>query len=179
MPRATSAMATAMGNGPTYEVRVDGPPSGQLIAALGVSAVEEPAQTLLRTPPFDQGSLLGLIDRVCAFGLELVEIRRISAMDRPRGDPGHSPAERNRAAGRYCYELTIRGLLGPAVLAALAGPYGASARRSNSWTFRCPAPRGPTALMESLAAHDAAVVSLYRIGGACRASGGHSPTVVP
>jgi hypothetical protein len=45
-----------MGAGQTYEFRVAGPESDQLMAALGVSAVEEPAQTQLFTPPIDQGA---------------------------------------------------------------------------------------------------------------------------
>jgi hypothetical protein len=140
-----------MGDCKTYEVRVDGPLSDQLMAALGVSAVEESAQTVILTAPIDQGGLLGLIDRVSAFGLELVEVRRVS------------PAT-DKIAGRECYELSVRGLLGPALLTALAGLSSGSARRSNSWTFRCSAPHGLTALLQSLATHHTAIMSLHRIG---------------
>jgi hypothetical protein len=143
-------MANPMGDSPTYEVQVDGPLSDQLIAALGVSAVEEPAQTLLLTPPIDQGCLLGLIDRVSAFGLELVEVRR-------------SRSAAGAMAGQQCYQVAVRGLLGPALLTAVGGSSSAYARRSNSWTFRCSAPDGLAVLMQLLAAHRTGVVSLDRV----------------
>jgi hypothetical protein len=101
-------MATQMGDVPTYELRVDGPLSDQLSAELETSAVEEPAQTLLLTPPIDQGCLLGLIDRVSAFGLELVEVRR-------------SSSAACAVAGQQCYQVSVRGLLGPALLTAVGG----------------------------------------------------------
>jgi len=143
-------MATQMGDVPTYELRVDGPLSDQLSAELGTSAAEEPAQTLLLTPPIDQGGLLGLIDRVSAFGLELVEVRR-------------SSAAACAVAGKQCYQVSVRGLLGPALLTALGGFSSAFGRRSNSWTFRCNAPDGLAELMRLLAAHRTDVVSLERV----------------
>lgn len=156
--------AALMGDSQTYEVRVVvGPLSDQLTAALGVSAVEEPAQTLLRTHPIDQAGLLGLIDCVSGFGLELVEVHRIGSDVRRSHDPSLRPGVADRAA-LPCYEIAVRGLLGPTWLTALAGTSSASAQRPSSWTFRCSAPRGLAALMQLLAEHDAVVVSLYRVG---------------
>ena len=157
-------MATPMADDTTYEFRVDGPPPDQLISTLGVSAVEEPVQTVLLTPPIDQGGLLGLIDRVSAFGLELVEIRRISPSDQHNGDRDHAPGARSPAASRHCYELSVCGVLGPTLITALTGLCGASTRRSNSWTFRCSAPHGLAALMQALAWHRARIISFNRIG---------------
>jgi hypothetical protein len=157
-------MANSMGAGQTYEFRVDGPISDQLMAALGVPAVEEPVQTLLLTPPIDQGGLLGLIDRVSAFGLELVEIRRISTSDQHSSDHVHAPDAGRPVASRHCYELSVRGVLGPTLITALTGLCGASARRSNSWTFRSSAPHGLAALMQALASHRAKIISFNRIG---------------
>jgi len=145
-------MATRMGDVPTYELRVDGPLSDRLSAELGTVAVEEPAQTLFLTPPIDQGGLLGLIDRVSAFGLELVEIRRSTSAPCP-------------VAGRQCYQVSVRGSLGPALLTALGDFSGACVQRSNSWTFRCSAPDGLGALMQLLAAHRTAVVSVNLVEG--------------
>ncbi len=153
-----------MADDTTYEFRVDGPPPDQLISALGVSPVEESVQTVLLTPPIDQGGLLGLIDRVSAFGLELVEIRRISPSDQHSSDRDHAPGARSPAASRHCYELSVRGVLGPTLITALTGLCGASARRSNSWTFRCSAPHGLAALMQALASHRAKIISFNRIG---------------
>ena len=153
-----------MADDTTYEFRVDGPPPDQLISALGVSAVEESVQTVLLTPPIDQGGLLGLIDRVSAFGLELVEIRRISPSDQHSSDRDHAPGARSPAASRHCYELSVRGVLGPTLITALTGLCGASARRSDSWTFRCSAPHGLAALMQALASHRAKIISFNRIG---------------
>jgi hypothetical protein len=100
-------MAEMGGDGPTYEFRVDGPLPDRLLAELGTLAVEDPAQTLLLTPPIDQGGLLGLIDRASAFGLELVEVRRCN----PAG----------AVEGKQCYRVSVRGLLGPVLLTALGG----------------------------------------------------------
>ena len=155
--------AALMGDSQTYEVRVVGPLSDQLTAALGVSAVEEPAQTLLRTHPIDQAGLLGLIDCVSGFGLELVEVHRIGSDVRRSHDPSLRPGVADRAA-LPCYEIAVRGLLGPTWLTALAGTSSASAQRPSSWTFRCSAPQGLAALMQLLAEHDAVVVSLHRVG---------------
>ena len=153
-----------MGVGQVYEFRVGGPISDQLVANLGVSAVEEPVQTVLLTPPIDQGGLLGLIDRVSAFGLELVELRRISSSDQHSSDPDHAPDARSPVASRHCYQLSVRGVLGPALITALTGICGASARCSNSWTFRSSAPQGLAAVMQALASHRAKIISFNRIG---------------
>jgi hypothetical protein len=61
----------------TYEVRVVGTlgPAGQE-AFGGLSIDTEPAATVL-SGEMDQAALYGLIDRVRALGLELVDIRRV------------------------------------------------------------------------------------------------------
>lgn len=64
--------------GPTYEVRLTTPVPEHLLVDLGVtSQVEEPAQTVLCTAAADQAALLGLLDRIRALGLEVIEVRRV------------------------------------------------------------------------------------------------------
>jgi hypothetical protein len=63
---------------PTYEVRLTTPVPVDLVAALGViTQVEEPAQTVMWTAVADQAALVGLLDRIRALGLEVIEVRRI------------------------------------------------------------------------------------------------------
>lgn len=66
----------------TYEIRVAGRlgPAGQE-AFCDVSVLPEPTATVL-VGEFDQAALHGLIDRVWALGLELVDVRR--ALPRPQ-----------------------------------------------------------------------------------------------
>lgn len=65
-------MATA-----TYEVRVVGPLGPAAAEAFdGLVVDDEPMATVL-SGEMDQAALHGLIDRVRALGLELVDIRRI------------------------------------------------------------------------------------------------------
>lgn len=66
----------------TYEIRVAGPLGPAAEEAFSdVSVLPEPAATVL-VGEFDQAALHGLINRVGALGLELVDIRR--APTRPR-----------------------------------------------------------------------------------------------
>ena len=77
--------------GASYEIRVKGRLTDSLMAAFeGMQAsVEpvEPVETVIHGPVQDQAALYGLLDRIQALGLELVEVRRLP-------DP---PAEEERA----------------------------------------------------------------------------------
>jgi hypothetical protein len=68
-----------------YELRIRGRLSGTLIKEfeeLSLSASIEPVETILAGPVEDQAALHGLIRRVEALGLELVEVRRLPGVDR-------------------------------------------------------------------------------------------------
>jgi hypothetical protein len=61
-----------------YEIRIEGGMSQQLLAAFeGMESTVRPAETVLRGPALDQAALHGLLDRVQALGLELIEVRRV------------------------------------------------------------------------------------------------------
>lgn len=75
----------------TYEVKIRGRLSRALTGEfeqLGMAADVEPVETLLHGPVVDQAALYGLIRRLEALGLELVEVRRHVAGLRcaPAGD---------------------------------------------------------------------------------------------
>lgn len=62
-----------------YEIRVRGRLSQHVVAEfedLELVATVEPSQTVLRGPLEDQAALHGVLRRIEAFGLELVEVRR-------------------------------------------------------------------------------------------------------
>jgi hypothetical protein len=62
----------------SYEIRIRGRVTESLLASFGGMASElEPVETVLHGPVRDQAELHGLIDRVQALGLELIEIRRL------------------------------------------------------------------------------------------------------
>ena len=64
--------------GASYEIRVRGRLSDSLVAAFeGMQASVEPVETVLHGPVQDQAALYGLLDRLQALGLELVEVRRL------------------------------------------------------------------------------------------------------
>ena len=64
--------------GGSYEIRVRGRLTDSLVAAFeGMHASVEPVETVLHGPVEDQAALYGLLDRIQALGLELVEIRRL------------------------------------------------------------------------------------------------------
>ena len=64
--------------GGSYEIRIKGRLSDSLMAAFeGMRASVEPVETVLHGPVQDQAALYGLLDRVQALGLELVEVRRL------------------------------------------------------------------------------------------------------
>jgi hypothetical protein len=64
--------------GASYEIRVKGRLSDSLMAAFeGMRASVEPVETVIHGPVLDQAALYGLLDRIQALGLELVEVRRL------------------------------------------------------------------------------------------------------
>jgi hypothetical protein len=66
--------------GHDYELRIRGRLSNTLINAfneLSLVASVEPVETVLAGPVEDQAALHGLIRRIEALGLELVELRRL------------------------------------------------------------------------------------------------------
>jgi hypothetical protein len=66
-------MATA-----SYEIRIRGRVTEPLLSSFeGMSSTFEPVETVLHGPVRDQAELHGLIDRIQALGLELVEVRRL------------------------------------------------------------------------------------------------------
>jgi hypothetical protein len=76
----------------TYEVRLGGRLTRTLQAEfeeLGLAAKDQPAETVLHGPVVDQAALHGLLRRVEALGLELVELRRLPVPAEPaeRGEP--------------------------------------------------------------------------------------------
>ena len=64
--------------GTRYEIRVRGRVSDATLARLeGMEAEVATAETVLHGPVRDQSELHGLIDRIQALGLELIEVRRL------------------------------------------------------------------------------------------------------
>jgi hypothetical protein len=62
----------------SYEIRIRGRISPALLDSFeGMSSVLEPVETVLHGPVRDQAELHGLIDRIQALGLELIEVRRL------------------------------------------------------------------------------------------------------
>src|SRR5262249_33780541 len=60
------------------ELRIRGRASDSLLASFdGLDADFEPAETVLRGTNLDQSALHGVLERVRALGLELVEIRQV------------------------------------------------------------------------------------------------------
>jgi hypothetical protein len=64
-----------------YEIRVRGRVGDHLVDALGLAAVVEPVETVLRGPVVDQEGLRGILDQLQDLGLELIEVRRLPAAD--------------------------------------------------------------------------------------------------
>jgi hypothetical protein len=62
----------------SYEIRIRGRVSSALLDSFqGMESEIEPVETVLHGPVRDQAELHGLIDRVQALGLELIEVRRL------------------------------------------------------------------------------------------------------
>jgi hypothetical protein len=71
--------------GTTYEVRIAGRVSDQVLHELGdVSTSVEGARTLVTCSFTDQAELQGFLQRLRAFGLELVELRAVPFADDER-----------------------------------------------------------------------------------------------
>jgi len=63
---------------PSYEIRVKGVVGDPVLGSLGdLDASVRPAETVLRGVITDQAELHGLLDRIQALGLELIEIRQV------------------------------------------------------------------------------------------------------
>jgi hypothetical protein len=72
-----------------YEIRVSGvlPPEA-LLDFDRLTASVEPVETVLHGPIRDQAALNGLLARLEAFGVQVLEIRRLHGQD-PRGNQDH------------------------------------------------------------------------------------------
>jgi hypothetical protein len=81
--------------GGDYEIRIKGRLSDSLLAAFeGLTATEQPVETVLYGLVRDQASLHGLLDRIQSLGLEVVEIRRLPASaDEVPADLKHQPPD--------------------------------------------------------------------------------------
>jgi hypothetical protein len=64
--------------GASYEIRIRGRVTEPLLSSFeGMTSAHEPVETVLHGPVRDQAELHGLIDRIQALGLELIEVRRL------------------------------------------------------------------------------------------------------
>ena len=87
-----------------YEIRIKGGMSDQLLAAFeGMESTVQSAETVLRGPAVDQAALHGLLDRVQALGLELIEVRRLSESPPAGGrlSPVARPSQRSSGPLRH------------------------------------------------------------------------------
>ena len=77
--------------GGSYEIRIKGRLSDSLLAVFeGLTASVEPVETVLHGPVQDQAELYGLLDRIQALGLELVEVRRLPDLPEEPAEPAES-----------------------------------------------------------------------------------------
>jgi hypothetical protein len=71
-----------------YEIHIKGRVSEQVLGAFaGMDATVQPSETVLRGPVCDQAALHGLLDRIQALGLELIEVRRLPESLSAESDP--------------------------------------------------------------------------------------------
>ena len=69
---------TPPASGAKYEIRIRGRVSPALLDSFqGMESELEPVETIIHGPVRDQAELHGLIERIQALGLELVEVRRL------------------------------------------------------------------------------------------------------
>ena len=62
----------------SYEIRIRGRVTEPLLSSFeGMTSMFEPVETVLHGPVRDQSELHGLLDRIQALGLELIEVRRL------------------------------------------------------------------------------------------------------
>jgi hypothetical protein len=62
----------------SYEIRIKGRVSPAVLETFeGLQSDLEPVETVLHGPVRDQAELHGLLDRIQALGLELIEVRRL------------------------------------------------------------------------------------------------------
>ncbi|HMG45413.1 MAG TPA: hypothetical protein VK611_29030 [Acidimicrobiales bacterium] len=79
-----------------YEIRLRGRLSSALLnqfEQLELVPGSEPVETLLQGPVEDQAALHGLLRRIEALGLELIELRRLPGPTQPRHPQPRVPAE--------------------------------------------------------------------------------------
>lgn len=70
-----------------YEIHIKGRVSEQLLTAFeGMDASVQSVETVLRGPVRDQAALHGLLDRIQALGLELIEVRRLPEAEDEEGE---------------------------------------------------------------------------------------------
>jgi hypothetical protein len=70
-------------NTASYEIHIKGRVSEQLVSTFeGMDVSVQSVETVLRGPVLDQAALHGLLDRIQALGLELIEVRRLPSHTR-------------------------------------------------------------------------------------------------
>ena len=79
----------------SYEIRIKGRLSDSLLDAFeSLTSTVQPVETVLYGPVQDQAALYGLLDRIQSLGLELVELRQLSASaDEVAAGPEHQPPD--------------------------------------------------------------------------------------
>ena len=82
-----------------YEIRIAGVlPCEALLDFDRLTASVEPVETVVRGPLPDQAALQGLLARLEAFGIQLLEVRRLRAREAPGSRAGWPwPGVRNRS----------------------------------------------------------------------------------
>ena len=77
-PASGQARSQAVVSQTQYEIRIRGSVSQNVLATFDAfESNVEPVETVLHGPVRDQAELHGLLDRIQALGLELVEIRKL------------------------------------------------------------------------------------------------------
>jgi hypothetical protein len=82
--RSEPNLAGAAMSSPYYEIRIAGVlPSEALLDFDRLTASVEPVETVVHGPLRDQAALQGLLARLEAFGIQLLEVRRLHAGSHP------------------------------------------------------------------------------------------------
>jgi hypothetical protein len=91
-PSSTRIRSYCVVSGPTYEVCISGQVPGSALVDLGDVEVGVPeVRTVVRGSFEDQAALYGFLHRLRAFGLEVIEVRRVPAAhsrETPTADGG-------------------------------------------------------------------------------------------